>query len=134
MNPKNLAKELKSLNPSELFETMCKLYGDLRFIEYNEPETDMLLYQFGVFDWGQGEYFELDLTRQFIDTNDEVSQLHATLYFEPNIELRKLEEGSVWCESPSGLDIFEREIQNSEAYRLCRALTPLKMKVTYENV
>jgi hypothetical protein len=30
-----------------------------------EHDGDLLLAQFGTYDWGSGEYFELDLTRQF---------------------------------------------------------------------
>jgi hypothetical protein len=35
------------------------------------PQADMLLYQFGVYDWGKGEHFEIDITRQFIIDGEE---------------------------------------------------------------
>lgn len=63
-----------------------------------DPPGDMLLFQYGCYDWGQGETFELDLTRQFSHDDDgTLSQLHATLHFAPDDELRALGPFDVWC-------------------------------------
>jgi hypothetical protein len=46
---------------------MLNFYETLRAENcINPPERDMLLYQFGTYDWGKGKFFEVDLTRQFI--------------------------------------------------------------------
>src|SRR5581483_8998030 len=49
-----------------------------------DPQADMLLFRYGVFDWGSGESFEIDLTRQFIVSDriddDAISQLRCTVY------------------------------------------------------
>ncbi|MFT4253349.1 MAG: hypothetical protein QM608_12770 [Caulobacter sp.] len=67
----------------------------------DDPPGDMLLFQYGCYDWGQGETFELDLTRQFSHDDDGgLSQLHATLHFAPDEDLRALGRFDVWCWSP----------------------------------
>ena len=54
------------------------------------PDSDMLLYQWGAYDWGKGLYFELNITRQFIENDlqddDAISQLSLTYKFEPTPE------------------------------------------------
>jgi hypothetical protein len=66
-----------------------------------EREGDGLLAQYGTYDWGGGEHFELDITRQlsFADRHGEyagMKQLHCSFWFEPTDELRALGAGDVW--------------------------------------
>jgi len=130
----DLLRTLKEKKPDELFESICSLYASVRFKGLIEDDGDMLLYQFGIYDWGEGEYFELELTRQFIKENDEVVQLRSTLSFHPVNELRELEFDNYWCESESELEHFEQIIQGSSAYKICRGLIPVNVNVELVNV
>jgi hypothetical protein len=68
----------------------------------------MLLLQWGRYDSGQGERFEVDFTRQFIVETEEdppVLQLQAALYF-PRDVLDDLASGQCWCSSPAELDSY----------------------------
>ena len=134
MNPKDLVKELRSKIANELFEAVCDLYRDIRVLDFMGEDQDMLLYQYGIYDWGQGEKFELDLTRQFMSSDGEVSQLKSTLFFEPTSELRSIPEKIEWCSSPSELDEFIQSIQCSNGYIACRSENPTSIVVEYESV
>lgn len=50
------------------------------------PHGDMLLFQWGTYDWGSGRRFELSITRQFIENDQQddcaISQLSLTFKFE----------------------------------------------------
>jgi len=64
---------------------------------------DMLLFQWGVYDWydGSGERFEIDFTRQFSILTpegeyDHMEQLHCTFRYEPTEVLRAFGAGDEW--------------------------------------
>jgi hypothetical protein len=72
-----------------------------------EADGDMLLFQWGTYDWGEGEHFEVDFTRQFAtpqgDDDPDLRQLSLTFRFPATDLLRGLGAGDRWCHSPSGL-------------------------------
>jgi hypothetical protein len=77
---------------SELFEWVFSQYEQSRIEATAETDGDMLLFQWGTYDWGMGKSFEIDLTRQTIDDLDDVDaqtdsmrQLHITLKFEHSL-------------------------------------------------
>ena len=49
-----------------------------------DADQDMLLFQWGTYDWGDGEHFEIDLVRQVIvpdeADDDAIWQLHLTYH------------------------------------------------------
>jgi len=51
---------------------------------------DMLLFQWGIYDWGDGKHFEINMTRQFIESaaedDDAISQLQLVFRFAPDKE------------------------------------------------
>lgn len=61
---------------------------------------DMLLYQWGSYDWGNGKHFQLDITRQFIEAeledDDAISQLSLTYRYKPDANLDALGTGNRW--------------------------------------
>jgi len=94
-----------------------------------DGDADMLLFQFGVYDWGKGEHFEFDITRQFIiagaEGDDAISQLHCTTYYEPTAVLRAIGRGNRWCASRADLPEFRRFVLATGAYV---AVLPLPAK------
>jgi len=59
-----------------------------------EKDGDMLLFQWGVHNWGKGEFFDLNITRQLIledrCEDDDIWQLRLTFKYAPTRELRSL--------------------------------------------
>jgi hypothetical protein len=53
--------------PRDMVSAMIIFYRDLRAEDCRfESDGDMLLFQFGTYDWGNGPRFEFDVTRQLI--------------------------------------------------------------------
>ena len=57
------------------------------------PGGDGVLVQYGTYNWGDGEHFELDFTRQFTLSSGSMTQLSCTFHFEASDELRTLGAG-----------------------------------------
>lgn len=134
MNPNKIIQILKAKDGPDLFEAVCDLYKNTHFSDSYDEDVDMLLFQHGVYDWGAGEYFELDLTRQFIQGVDETIQISSTFYFEPNEQLRAIGSETHWCRSLNELDDFVAQIQGSEAYIACRKIPPRNIKVELHHI
>jgi hypothetical protein len=108
--------------------------------EPRDQDGDLILAQFGTFDWGEGECFELDLTRQFsfLDENgeyDHMAQLSCTFLFEPTDDLRSAGAGSAWSGSKP-LDDFFVEALALPGFKLVnkRQFAPLRLQIEYSNV
>lgn len=98
--------DLDALTPRQGVGAALDFYREIRARGADvEADGDMLLFQWGTFDWGEGEHFELDLTRQLIvprdDDEPDVLQLSLTFRFPPTELLRGLGAGNRWCRSPS---------------------------------
>ena len=105
-----------------------------------EHDGDAILAQYGVYDWGSGEYFELDMTRQFSFSDedgeyDHMSQLHCTFRFEATVELRGLGERNLWSFGRS-LDEFFDEALAMPGFRHTHSarLAPVALEIDYSDV
>jgi len=98
-----------------------------------EEDGDMLLFQWGVYNWGHGETYSYDITRQFIlsDGDGEISQLSLTVHFSVTDLLRSLKEGNRWCGSPDEADEFESFIRDHEATRVIETVQPLRTTLAW---
>ena len=101
------------------------------------PERDMLLYQWGTPDWGQGRYFEIDLTRQFVSAGDDpdddtMSQLHLTFSYDPTPVFNDLKSGNHWCEAPSGVAEFSSFILSSPAFMATSSIKFFRVALSYD--
>ena len=71
---------------------------------------DILLFQWGTYDWGDGKHFEINLTRQFIESaaedDDAISQLQLVFRFASDKDRHALGAGNRWCNSQSEIDRF----------------------------
>jgi hypothetical protein len=110
-------------------------YRDLRplgRVFEQQEDADMLLFQWGTYDWGTGEHFSFNLTRQLIVSedaeDDDIWQLSFTFEFEPDNDLRALGRGNKWCHSPSQLLEFREYVDRSAAFTAC-AERPLRQVV-----
>ncbi len=112
--------DVGSLRPSAGLEVMASFYEAARVEDCDlDADGDMLLYQWGTYDWGSGENFELDFTRQLIqspESDPELWQLHLTFRFPPSTDLRGLSSGERWCTKPSELPDFLNFVRRSRPF------------------
>lgn len=85
------------------FEEMCK----------TPIEEDLLLSEYGVYDFTGEDLFYYDLVRQFPDGGDEYYQLRVSIAFSPDEENRSL-KATLWSDD-TGENFFEY-IRKSEGY------------------
>lgn len=117
------SSELKSLTPTKGIDAMIVFYRGIRIKAPHSPEYssgDLLMYQWGIFDWGTGPSFELNITRQFVeeekgDYQGLISHLSLTFYFRPESG-ESLGKACRLCESVPGVLEFLAFIRDSPPY------------------
>ena len=114
---------------------MLGFYRDERVEEsLLDADGDMLLYQWGTYNWGNGGSFELDITRQVIvgDGEDEdIFQLSLTFKFQPAETLRHLGQGDHWCRSSEELEEFQALISDSPALQTSEREKPSEVQLEF---
>ena len=117
-----LGLRLDSLSPNECLDSMVSFYRDTRAEACDlDADGDMLLFQWGTFDWGHGRHFEFDITRQFIvgaGEDDDMSQLNFTVRFPPEPDLVATGAANRWCHSPSAIDEWAAFVRGTRAFHL----------------
>jgi hypothetical protein len=97
-----------TLSVTDGIEAMLEFYRSVRADDCAlEDGGDMLLLQWGTYDWGEGARFELNLTRQVIPIggeDEDIWQLQLTFRFDPSA----IASGNRWCATPAELDDFTR--------------------------
>jgi hypothetical protein len=113
--------ELEKMTPAQGIDSMIAFYREERVEGCSiEEDDDMLLFQWGTYDWGNGEFFNFDITRQLIfdgSADENIWQLSLTFKFSPTDTLRKLKSGNKWCSSPKNILQFDQYIRNSTAFK-----------------
>lgn len=111
--------QLAELDAANGIDVMLAFYLEQR---PSKPDEDDLLFQWGAYDWGEGEFFELDLTRQFTiggeADDDNIWQLSLKFKYRPDDELRQVESGNRWCGTSAlkGVEYFKQWIQKSPGF------------------
>ena len=123
---------LLTSDPQSGFSQMLDFYSTVPALGCAGESNDMLLFQWGIYDWGNGAAYEVDLTRQFIESSmqhdDAISQLRLTFYFSPSPALEALDNGNRWCENRESLAEFRRFVLASPYLALTLA-SPQRVKV-----
>ena len=152
MTPENAQQELQKrikqtgtpmtgLTPALGVRLMLDFYRDVRAdgCELDE-DGDMLLFQWGTYDFGEGRSFQFDITRQFIlalpedeDDDSAMSQLSFTFHFTPSAQFDAL-KGNRWCSTPDDLKDFETFITDGDVYRAVATARPEKVTLDYGGV
>ena len=148
-DPRNARQEFerflsgRNLNESNLnlangCEAFFDFYRDLRphgRVFDQHEDADMLLFQWGTYDWGSGEHFSFNLTRQLIVSehaeDEDIWQLSLTFEFEPDNELRALGRGDKWWHSLSQLPEFREYVYRSAAFTTCTKLQIQRTVIDY---
>ena len=76
-------------------------------------EQDLLLNEYGVYDFTGEDFFYYDLVRQYPDGEDEYYQLRVSIVFSPDEENRGLED-TLWSDDTD--DNFFDYIRKSDGY------------------
>ncbi len=132
------ASTIESLPPIQSFALMFEFYETVR-AEGAVPESengDMMLFQWGTYDWGDGDQFNLDLTRQVIypDGEDvEIYQLGLTYFYQPDDELRALSQGNFWCYQLSDVQKARTRVFESAAFTQCNERAAISVSLLWED-
>ena len=99
-----------------------------------DADGDMILFQWGVSDSGEGEIYRYNITRQFIapgnEDDDGMSQLSLTVHYAATDALRAL-KGNQWCTSPEQADKLAQFINGHEVSAAVSSLTPLRTTLVW---
>jgi hypothetical protein len=130
---------VENVSVADGFDLMFAFYREERADDCpQDADGDMLLYEWGTYDWGQGEFFEIGLTRQFIldGTSDDenIWQLSLRFKFKPDDALRQVGSGERWCDSPQKdhVDELELFVSNSSPFRTVANRRAASVELTYQ--
>lgn len=104
-----------------------------------EDDGDMLLFQWGTYDWGEGPSFEYDMTRQFVAGPDEIDdhyiwQLSLTRHYGATAAALALGSGNRWCSTPVEAEDFRKHIIASPATAYVGNLKPIRTELILDRV
>jgi hypothetical protein len=128
----------KKLTARNVMETMLAFYTNQRAEGCDVTQYgDMLLYQWGIYDWDRGgpKFFLFDITRQFVlgeGEDDDTFQLMFTLHYPVTLEVQSIKAGNRWCHSPQQISEFETFIRNSEPYIYAAERLSEKVSIEYD--
>jgi hypothetical protein len=97
-------------------------------------DGDVLLYQWGVLDWGDGLHATIDLTRQVLRAaaspggDPSVWQLHCCFRFPPPL-LNRIKNGKSWCAHPDRLAPFLAAMPAAPAWQRLQDAQPIDVVV-----
>jgi hypothetical protein len=127
-----------ALDASSITTIALGFYKDVPFRGLASHQGDRLLFQWGTYNWGQGQSFEFDVTRQFelaaAAGDAAISQLRLTAHYQPSAAISALKEGNRWCDSRNELWSFEQFIRSSAAFAAVRGVAPVKVVIEWNPV
>lgn len=101
-----------------------------------DQDGDMLLYEWGTFDWGQGPAFTLSLRRQIIypdgPSDQEIWQLAVSYEYEPRTVFKELGQGEQWCASRYAAADFKASFLASPVVTAVRTIPFRSVDLTWE--
>lgn len=131
LQEKGLSESSLSL---DLFpQIFIEYFQEIKFEEVEEEnDGDMILFQYGIYNWGKGRVFELNFTRQFCEVFPEVEahqifQLGVTFYYnsESFTELTSLTK---WSNEFESMREFENVITHSDGFKSAIKTNPIKQE------
>ena len=132
---KYLKKELgKVQNPQEALDRFISFFRKYKIkAELEHEEEDMLLYQYGTYDWtGKGGNYEFNLTRQFeIPNDDEFLQLSLTLFYKPET-VGEIEADNSWSTDFNNLEDWIDHIKSTVGFKKVDGIKPEKIEIELE--
>ncbi len=131
---------LEQVTPPQALDLMVEFLGSVRFdwVEKYHPDADMLLFQYGVYDWGHGENFELNVTRQLMsayeeDEEYELYQLEITLFYRAE-NYKDIPSFNKWSMNSLSITEYVKEMKNTEGYLRACGDVPVKVEMLTQRV
>ncbi len=137
INPKSSDKILKKeigeiKNATDAKNKFFEFYKNFKIAEETEEEADMMLFQYGYYDFHSKEkdIFSLDFTRQFaIPDDEEYLQLSMTLFYKKK-DIGELSMNyNSWSEDYETIEEWEKHIMSTEGFISSKDLKPLEVKI-----
>ncbi|MCL2695811.1 MAG: hypothetical protein FWE69_05750 [Clostridiales bacterium] len=128
--------EREILSADELIAFAVTLFNEIKTEGFSDESSneDMLLFQYGVYDWGDenGKHFSFDITRQIFDPEeDEPYQLKCTLIFEPTAFM-KIESYNDWSDLYDCVEGFVDHIKSTAGYEAASKMKAKKAELLFE--
>lgn len=134
-NSISIIEDSKVLNIKSLLELMVNEYLTIEIdkIDKNNPDRDMLLFEYGNYDWtGEGEKFNLSLKRQiFVKNSDECGFYGIRIYYNTK-KIGQIEDFSKWCMNSNSITEWKSIIENTDGIKKVENLEFLKMEFELE--
>jgi len=124
-----------SFTPEKALDLLIEFYNSIRVIdvEDNIGDNDMLLFEYGIYDWndGNGTNFSLDFTRQFIfKMEDEPYQLRLTLYY-PSAEAVGIDNYNRWSIADQSINEWASEVKSTVGFKIASSITPKSFDIRF---
>jgi hypothetical protein len=134
---------VSGLTAEQAVEGAIAFFESVRFddVEAEERDGDMLLFQWGTYDWrdGAGPSFQFDLARQFIiagsdpeDDDDAMWQLHLTLHYAPTEATAAVGAGHRWCHRVADAGSFGTFIRSTPAMAVAAGAPPDRVEIGFD--
>ena len=129
--------DLENDSHAQVFDTLLRFYAQVR-VNGCDPadDEDMLLLDWGSYDWGEGRAYEVDLSRQVVlpgRTDEAVVELHVVYRFPNTGELAKIPVGNDWWGSPGTVDEFAEVLTANVALAAAAGAEPLSVEIYQES-
>lgn len=130
--------EEKSLSLSILPNLFIDYYQDVKFDAFNEEDDgDMLLFQYGTYNFQEERYFQINFTRQFYevyeDDSHQICQLGVTFFYCPK-NFYDIISFNKWSANFSNLTDFHNVIIDSDGFKKALNEILLKKEIAVELV
>jgi hypothetical protein len=134
-----IGNSLGAIPPKNGIEHMLNYYNQKKYLDAEkEADGDMLLFQYGIYDWGEGKHFEYDITRQVIfnspsrTDDDSIFQISLTYRFSPE-KYSSLISSNKWStEFNNSTNEFKNYINNSIATEMVKGEQPIEVILSVE--
>ncbi len=129
-------RSLKTLSLHDGVDLMLDFYQKEHVVGCAiDQDGDMLLYQWGTYNWGKGEVFEFNITRQLIveeDEDENIWQLSLIFEFKLAEALQHIGQGNHWYHDLDQVETFRRAITESVAFLQLAHAVPIKARLSFE--
>jgi len=126
---------LDSLPIADALELMVAFYREVEVTGLVPPPEDVLKFSWGVSNRGEGEHFEVNLTRVLTTPRaaapPQVRELELTYRFAPKAEFRPIPRHEVWGYSRAELPAFATQVRDTEAFAIAQRETALSVSVMF---
>jgi hypothetical protein len=129
-----LSPDINRLLPEDGIRGLVKFYQMERIDGCDmENDGDMLLFQWGIYNFTGKNEFQINITRQLLLLEeDEPYQLSLTFYYDVNDDNSTIKAGNFWCNNVKDISGFLRMIDKNSTYQVLKDKKAAKVEMTYD--